>query len=480
MQPWLYVLLILLNTAGLGLWIWSWRRNRIQAGLVRHQDQHAYCASCGYDLTGRDVDKIDEIEAVQCPECGQTIQTPSDVVIPKHISDKTSHKGFALMVGSQAFFVVLMLWSFYGDLTKSSPSRTSNATLISTVTQQGATPPNISDTYELDRRLDRDELSQAEELKLLSLVLAIQADPTKPWEDKFGEWIEKGRAKGLVSDQQWQQYLAQPGIVSLTCRERIYPGDPIVLQLNADYQTMRLSLDYRRNLAPSIIEDAKIAVYADPHPKDSEPILTHEQFLSTFSPRDFVPRIDASTPLPPGKYKVVVDTEVILPDPKSSDTQASKEPIQLEAVFEVVPKDPPIIKAIKDDKLAAELQDAIYQEVLRSGGTKINSYGRLSISLKDPLSPLAGSFDVSVNIDGVQSTRSWHFAPNRKGNSWQELTFQVPDAFIERVANSDEPVPSFSVRLTPNPEHLKFEIEGYEYLDHTIWLRDIPMGLPEP
>jgi predicted RNA-binding Zn-ribbon protein involved in translation (DUF1610 family) len=480
MFPWLYLSLFLLHSTVLTVWLWRWRRNRVQAGLVKTKDQHAYCASCGYDLTGRDVNKIDEIEAVQCPECGQTIQTQRDAVIPKHIKDKTSHKGFAMAVAGQAIFVVLMAWFFYGEFTDTSPYKATNTALINTVTQQSAAPPNISELYELDRRLDGGELKQAEELKLLSRVLAIQADPTKPWENMFGEWIEQGRAKGLVTDQQWRQYLTQPGVVSLACRKKIRVGEPVVLQLLSDNQSIRASYEYQSDLSPGILDDAMVEIYRADGDKDAEPVLTQEVFLSAYSPRDFEPLIDGGKPLPPGKYKVVVDTELVWPDPKQPGTQVKQDSIKLEAAFEVFPQSQRLIKAVKDDKLAAELQDAIYQELLRSGSTFVNDSGRLSVMLKDPVSSVAGSFGVSVDVNGFRSTTSWRFEANAPGNNWQERTFRVPQSVLENAEDAYLPFKSFSMRLTPNPEYLQYELEGYEYLDHTLWIRDIPMGLPEP
>ncbi|MBX2852768.1 MAG: hypothetical protein KTR15_13620 [Phycisphaeraceae bacterium] len=481
MFPWLYLVLALLHATVLTVWIWRWRKNRVQAGLVKSQDQHAYCASCGYDLTGRDVDKIAEIEAVQCPECGQTIQTHRDAVIPKHIKDKMSHKTFALTIGMQVFFAAMALWFFYDDLGNPSPSHTTNTTLINTVTQQGGAATNVSDLYELDRRLDRGDLTQAEELKLLSLVLAYQADPTKPWEHMYGEWIEQGRAKGLVSDQQWRQYTNQPGFVWLTCREHIKPGDPLVLHFESDGRRLRTSLDYRHALYPAPVGDVTVAIFPEAAGQDAEPIFTRDQLpRNSYYGREFVPLVDGK-PLPPGKYKAVVETELDWPDPRAQTP--TPKPLTLSAAFEVHPQDEPLLIPVRDGQIASDLQDAIHEEILRSGGTGLGTFNPdtyLSISMKDPPIAVAGSFDVTLILDGHSYTTSWSFEPNSAGNTWRPLTFLLPDRLIHQASNPYKPFDTFSLRLTPNPEHLKRLPRGYEYLDHTLWLKDIPMVLPEP
>lgn len=483
MFPWFYFCIALAHTIALIVWIRRWRKNRIQANLFGQKEQHAYCASCGYDLTGRDVNRLEEIEVADCPECGRAIRAKGDAVIPKHINKQLSNKTFALMVGMQVLVVLMMTWNFAMRLQKPPTTRIPTATLLNQAIAFNQAQQNNQAMYELDYRLRNGKLSQVERQKLITDALAYQADPTKPWQWTFGEWIEQGRADGLVTDQQWQRYTAQSGLFQLELREHLYVGDPLVLRVDTDTTKLRTSLDYQFDVYGSLRdEDASLSLYPDTNKKDAKPILIRQVRLGTHWPDWFVPMVDGDTPLPAGRYQIVVDGAFDWPDPNSTRSAISQ-PVQLAGSIEIYSDTHPLLVPIHDPVLADQIKKTVYQEILQSGGTKVRETGwgtLLSIDLKNPPSPIAGSFDVSVDINGFSDSSTWSYEQTQVSNSWNELTFLIPSHVIQNASDPDKPFDSFSLRFTPNPEHLKRLPKGYKYLDHILWIEDIPLGLPEP
>ena len=373
---------------------------------------------------------------------------------------------------------------FINQYRNPSPLHATNAYLIKQVTQPGGASANSSDYFELRRRLQNGELSSSQEQQLITHALQIQADPSKPWERELGEMIESGRARGLVTDAQWRQYAKQPGVVQLKTRERINLGDPVVLRLTSDHAKLRASYDFGSQMAPSSIKGAKIAIYPENTGPDATPIVTHEMRLSSYHDGHFIPLQDGSSPLPVGPYKVVVDLNIPQPDPKQANARGGVfTPHQLAASFEVFPADQPQLIAVKDPALAQALQATIRDELLRTGGTRIKheTFGAfLSFRLRKPSTPLAGGFGVASPIDGFLNGTYFSFEPNVKGSVWEEKTIYLMQSVVKQVNNPNKPFEHFTLRFTPDPDRLKQQVDGYRYLDETLWIEDIPMGLPEP
>ena len=426
MFPWLLFFVVLFHVVTLVVWVWRWRRDRIRAGLVNHRDQHAYCASCGYDLTGKDVDGVQQVGTTECPECGRGIKAASDVLISKQIKSKMSHKTFALMVGMQVMLVIMMAWIFTQQYRNPGTGQIPTATLTQQAFSFNAAQQSTSAMYELDRRLRNGELSRPEHLMLLSQALAYQRDPSKPWQQLFGGWIEAGRAKGLVSDPQWQQYTTRPGLIQLELRERIHVGAPVVVRIDFDTSKLRTSTDYQFDVYGMLRDDdATLRLYHDTG-RPNPPVLLSEQVrLGTHWPDSFTPSLGDGTPLPPGRYKVVVEASFDWPDPATGGKTKSRI-VQLASHIEVFPETHPLYVPVQNDVLARQIQDTLHQELLNSGGTRLkrsNGQTFLSVRLKNPPSTIAGSFDLSVDVSHFRSSTPWSFEPTHVSNSWQEITF---------------------------------------------------------
>lgn len=484
MFPWYYFSITLLHAVFVIFWAWRWRRDRFKASLVGQQEQHAYCASCGYDLTGRDVEGVEDVQASACPECGRRIQAKADVIIPKHLKRRISHRMFAFTLGSQVIVFLMMGAIFFNNYRNPSIYQATNAYLIQQVMQGGVTSTNSSAYFELSSRLRSGDLSSKQEQQLLAYALKVQADPTQPWEHELGEMIEAGRAKGVVTDADWRQYAAQPGVVQLRARQRIHPGDPVVLQLQSDDSKLRASYDFRSQMAPSSADAARIAIYPHSAGPDDLPIVTHEMRLSSYHASHFIPLRGDASELPPGKYKAVVELGIPQPDPLRTSTQPGVfTPHRLTASFEVFPADQPQIVAVKDPALAQALEQAMFNQLLQTGGTQVKheQWGtHLSFSLKEPASPIAGSFVITTAADGFVNHSFFTFEPNVRGSHWHEQSIYLMDSVLQQSGNPAMPFDRFTLRLTPDPARLKKQIDGYRYLDDTLWLRHVPMGTPEP
>lgn len=484
MFPWSSFIIVLIHLLILLAWVWRWRRDRNKANLVGIKEQHAFCASCGYDLTGRDVQRVTQVEVTDCPECGRAIRDKTDVIIPKHIKNTMSKKMFVFMVGMQIMIVLMMTSIFVKKYRNPSPFQASNAALIKQITKPSTAVPQTFTTGELTRRLKRGALSTSQSNQLISHALKTQADPTKPWDHELGEWIEVGRSQGLVTDPQWQQYANQPGVIKLLARKRIHPGDPVVLQLESDYTKLRASRNFQNRMSPVSLEDAIINIVPNDGTPDPEALVTHKMRVAALFDNHFIPLINHQTPLPPGKYMAVIETGLEQPDPKPTTTPGQvTQYIRLTAPFEVLPKDQPLLTPVKNPALARSLEKWIRDEMMRTGGTQIKQekWGTyLSFHLKEPSVPVAGSFVVASPIDAFLNYDYYSFEPNVVGNAWREHTIYLSDDILQRSGNPAKPFEKFTLRFTPDPERIKRRLNGYQYLDHTLWVKDVPMGLPEP
>ena len=62
---------------------------------------------------------------------------------------------------------------------------------------------------ELDRRLQLGRLSQTQIDTITELVLARQADLKQKWDSQRGDFLERARALGKLSDNRWAAYASQ-------------------------------------------------------------------------------------------------------------------------------------------------------------------------------------------------------------------------------------------------------------------------------
>jgi len=190
-------------------------------GLRGHRvGDHPVCARCGYDLFGLTP------ETTTCPECGADRMRPGAV----RIGRRQRRRG-SIIAG-----VILLLLALVpiGGLVSVLIGRVNwmqvkPVSWLRASARVGTGSASDRALQELVRRLNASELSREQVDTLVSDALTIQADLTRTWQPDWGNIIEDARARGAVSDEDWETYAKQAvaGAFALEMRPKVRRCDPV-------------------------------------------------------------------------------------------------------------------------------------------------------------------------------------------------------------------------------------------------------------
>lgn len=462
-------------------WRWAKRGKRV--------DRHPICRKCGYDMFGRDLAELPD-----CPECGTQIYSHKQLRLgnrePRVV---TSRAALSLaLLALVASMGCTAKWAQTYDWNRIKP--------VSWLIHEASDPtqPNRGDAAldELDRRFDQDLLSFDEIQQLVQAALDYQADTSKLWDDKWGKWIELSRAKSVASDEQWRRYITQASDLELITRKRISEGGRVVTTTTAKQQPFRAKFasvlfeDEASRLMPFYSEDdAKVEIRRIESDGTTGPVLvTLDSWLTPGSinhnPYDETGRAYQMTP---GRYQLRAEKRYVWPDPAphSFDGEMRTDKRTMQTTFEVFPTDHQLIKPVRDPKLAKQaeslmmkgLQKPIFGKPRIQHRSFANRF-RIEVGVPGASLPCWASFDVELYVDGKRfgTTQSVTIEPNRTNDHFYNVPISFPDDWMPNASPENPPtVDQITLRLVPNPEHLKTEFDGYNYLDHVIEIKDIPV-----
>ena len=187
----------------------------------RRIDDHPLCRRCRFDLTGRPAD-ADR----RCPECGADLSPPRAVVVghrqrrPVVLAMGITLAGLTLVTAGAIGYGraagvdwhrYAPVWVLLRDAAAADPSRRSPA------------------LAELAARRADGRLSTVNRDRVADAALAVQADPARPWDPAWGDFLESARAAGQLSDDRWHRYAAGswPAAYQLRVRPTVRDGDPV-------------------------------------------------------------------------------------------------------------------------------------------------------------------------------------------------------------------------------------------------------------
>lgn len=193
----LYLLVICMIGSGFCISILhsSWIGRRI--GTTPH------CVRCGYDLSGRPED------STTCSECGSDLSTDGAVQIGER------HRRWLLFITCASFLVgsAVLFVMFTGRALTSADLIPHLPTwyLAWQAERENVPlgPPLPLSLTELLRRQNAGKLSQSQIDSLTARVLRIQSDPTKAWNNGWGDLIEQAWVAGVLPQKQFEPYLQQ-------------------------------------------------------------------------------------------------------------------------------------------------------------------------------------------------------------------------------------------------------------------------------
>jgi hypothetical protein len=360
-----------------------------------------------------------------------------------------------------------------------------------------ASNPNRGDAAldELDRRFEEDLLSLTELDQLVNAALDYQADTSKPWDDLWGKWVEQMRAEELASDKQWRRYITQASDFDLLTRKRIGEGYHVVITSSQRQHPFRAKLsdvlfeEEGSWLRPFHSEDATIEIRAIAADGSTGPVLvTLEMGLTPgwtyFGAHDETGR---AYELKPGRYQLKAEGQYVWPDPSPKNVfgEMKSDKRTTTTTFEVFPDNHQLIKPVRNLKLAKQTESLMMQGLQQPifGNPRIRHRSRgdiysIAIGIPGANLPCWCSFDVEIYVEGEPLGKAGEITiePNTTNNHFSHVEFPIPDEFMAKP-NSDAPpkIDELTLRLVPNPEHLKEQLDGYDYLDHVIEIKDIPV-----
>lgn len=468
-------------------WRWAKRGKRI--------DDHPICRKCGYDMFGQHLAELPD-----CPECGTQIY-----------SDRQLRRGNRepRVVTSRAMLSLALLglvasigftgkWAQTYDWNRVKP--------VSWLIHEASDPthPIRGDAAldELDRRFDQDLLSFDQIQQLVQAALDYQADSSKPWDDKWGKWVEISRVQGVAGDEQWRRYITQASELELVTRKRIGEGDAVMTTTSAKQHPFRATFssvlfeDEASRLMPFHAEDgAKVEIRRIKSNGSTGPVLV------TFDTGGLSPgwtshgtydETGRAFQLTPDRYQLRAETRYVWPDPAphSLNGEMRTDKRTMKTNFEVFLSDHQLIKPVRDPKLAKQAESLIMQGLQQPifGKPQIRHHSfadRFSIEIGVPGAnlPCWSSFDVEVYVAGKQFGKTQHVTieSNKANNHYQQINVWFPDDWLANASPKNPPnLDTITLRLVPNPEHLKTEVDGYDYLDHVIEIKDIPVQPYQP
>jgi hypothetical protein len=214
----------------------------------RRVDDHPLCRRCGFDLTGAPAG------SGRCAECGADLAARRAV----RIGHRRRRRG-VLLAGSVLLLAAgaPLAMTTAGRLNEVDWARHKPGSWLVREAKGSDAAARDAALAELLRRIDARTIADGGLQALVEHALARQADLTRPWLHTWGRVVERGRATGRVSDEQWSRYLTQaigPDTVTLT------GDDPnqerVVYQITGDH--MRLG-----DGCPDVLVAVRVAEIAD-------------------------------------------------------------------------------------------------------------------------------------------------------------------------------------------------------------------------
>jgi hypothetical protein len=183
-------------------------------GLVGGRiDDHPICRRCGFDLVGNP-------NAANCSECGAELKAAGAIRLGHRQRDRMAlTSGLIICAPVLAVFAIVM----GGSLLK--VNWNSHKPLWLLRSEANSFASGGAALREINNRLAAGKLSDSQINATAETALAMQADRKRPWNEKWGDFLERSRAMGKLTDEQWAKYASQAPDFQISFRPRVRRGD---------------------------------------------------------------------------------------------------------------------------------------------------------------------------------------------------------------------------------------------------------------
>ena len=422
----------------------------------RRTDDHPLCRRCRFDLTGRP-----STAERRCPECGADLARPRAVAVGHR-----RRRPVVLTIGVGLLAPALLVAALVGYDVVAGVDWRRHAPVALLLREAAAADParHRPAVAELAARLADGRLSSTGRDRVADAALAAQADAGRPWDPAWGDWLERARAAGRLSDDRWHRYAAGswPGAYQLRVRPRVRDGDPI------PYRVDGLPARVGNKAGLYLVQTGEQITWPGgptPEPNDnaSEGSLSSNGGGSSGSS---VRPDEYAGHLPVGHHTLHLRAAIrILSGPGAVPPLATGT-LDLSAPFDLLPADRPTVAVVHDPALADPVRRSVSAE-LRNWSTGTTSP---HVTVDD--APVGLSFELFIRPVG--------------GPEWSAGTFALPAAAPGRRSTSrfglggsrGRRLPTGStadVVLRPSPAAAVDTIDATEAWDGELVLHGVPV-----
>lgn len=221
------LVLVFLGAIALGLLLvlWGVRGKRL--------NDHPVCRQCRFDLSGMYPGER------TCPECGAGLVRDKSVRIGQRRKRWIPIAlGVPLALAPGAMLGLLTFAMLTGrDVNSYKP-----VNLLLFEGRRGSETIASAAAAELIRRYDRNSLGPEQVAEIVAAALEIQGDANRPWDEAWGDLIEKASMDDLVDEADLHRYYQQAAIIELAVRPRVRIGDPVPCVLSLKERRLGSSL----------------------------------------------------------------------------------------------------------------------------------------------------------------------------------------------------------------------------------------------
>ncbi len=184
------------------------------------------CRQCQFDLSS-------VLPAgTTCPECGAGLKRPQSIRI--------GQRKRMPIVGLLGAVLVLLPGSLLGtgfilQTTNTSLDRYKPWRLVLWEARNGNARMVEAAAVEVERRQMLNLLTSDQQTEAIEAAMDIQADPSRPWSEKFGDMVEQAQVGGLLKPEQYSQFIENAVVLEARARAAVGSGGPIPISIKTTH-----------------------------------------------------------------------------------------------------------------------------------------------------------------------------------------------------------------------------------------------------
>lgn len=191
-------------------------------------NDHPTCRDCGFDLENI------YPASITCPECGSGLRRPKAVRAGQR-------RRRPIFIAIALFLLITPLLPIgavaFAAITGSDVNKYKPLGLLLWEARHTDAKNSKAIATQLYDRMLTGKLTADQEDRITNLALDRQENPDIPWDDAWGDLIERAKLDSRLSEDQQQRFLRNILIPHLKPRRRIAPGDPIPIAIDPETRT---------------------------------------------------------------------------------------------------------------------------------------------------------------------------------------------------------------------------------------------------